>query len=1007
MNYKLKMYAEFDILNQIKRIHAGFISKKRNKFACAFKNESMQRFVRSIHDRSYSVLGELKAEGRWSKEPLSFDNRLEGKAKTITVGTVWADDVFDCMWVHMTADIKVLNIPLDKLVFLVDLGGEGLVVDNKGIPKQSITCYASDHDYSLGKPEKKIVLNHGFANNGKVDFWIDAAANDLFGYFHDKAKVCQLDIALENTEIRGLAFDMDVLLSAYSYADNATGKIIMTALEKVRKMAGKNITESLAKGLRSELVEVLSMQNDTNLFTYSMIGHAHLDLAWLWPIRESYRKGVRTFSNQLMNLDKFPNYKFGASQAQLYEWIKRDSPDVHNRMSEYIKQGRWEVQGATWVEMDSNLIGGESLIRQFYYGKKYFMEEFGEEMKILWLPDSFGYSPCLPQVMKLANVPYFLTQKMSWNAVTKFPYHTFNWEGLDGSTVFAHMLPESTYNSPCRADKMTFGVKNYQEADKCRKAIMLAGIGDGGAGAGFEHLERADRLRDLNPLPRVKVEKSVDFFDGLVGDKDIFSTYKGELYLEKHQGTYTTQNHNKWYNRKCEFALRNYEYLLSIMDSRNSDIPITLERLEIIWKEILLYQFHDILPGSSIDRVYVESVARYEALYSEIKVGINKLLPATSSGNSVFNSNSFDYDYTFKSGNKWSTMQVKALSSTLVTNATTINSFSASAGDNFIENDKVIIKYKYGCIVSYFDKTLGREFVGSDKLFGEYSMYSDMGDCWDIRADYAKSKKSLECISFKTRVDGPMAYAVSVYKLGDTIVKQTMKLTDGESMARAKVELDFKGEKQMLRVSFDTQIVSEVCNFNTQFGHFSRPTTENDKTEKAQFEVSGQKFVDLSDEKSGVSIINDSKYGFRCKGSVMDICLARNAKGGPSTKELRDKSVFEYAIFTHDGQLGTDTYKHAYLLNNPLIEVEGKDNCVSHNIDIDNENIVLESVKIADNGGAVLRLYNSSDVPQIVNIKMNGMSNQSLVDVMENELSIITKEVEFNAFELKCIKCSE
>lgn len=999
------MYVEFDILNQIKRIHAGFTSKKKNKLACIFKNESMQKYVRTIHDKSYSVLGVLNAEGRWSKEPLSFEKKLEGIVKTVSVGTVWADDVFDCMWVHMTADITALNIPHDKLVFLVDLGGEGLVVDKNGVAKQSITCYASDHDYSLGKPEKKIVLNHGFAENCKVDFWIDAAANDLFGYFHDKAKVCQLDIALENTEIRGLAFDMDVLLSAYSYADNETGKIIMTALEKVRKKAGKEITESSAKELRLELVDVLSIQNDTNPFTYSMIGHAHLDLAWLWPIRESYRKGVRTFSNQLMNLDKFPNYKFGASQAQLYEWIKRDSPDVHNRMSEYIKQGRWEVQGATWVEMDSNLTSGESLIRQFYYGKKYFMEEFGEDMKILWLPDSFGYSPCLPQVMKLANVPYFLTQKMSWNAVTKFPHHTFNWQGLDGSTVFAHMLPESTYNSPCRADKMTFGVKNYQEADKCRKAIMLAGIGDGGAGPGFEHLERADRLCDLKPLPLVKVEKSVQFFDDLVSDKDIFSTYKGELYLEKHQGTYTTQNHNKWYNRKCEFALRNYEYLLAILGNNNLDIPITLERLEVIWKEILLYQFHDILPGSSIDRVYVESVARYEELYNEINAGIDKLLPRTSKGKSIFNSNSFDYDYTFKSGNKWSTMRVNALSSTLVTNATAITSFSANVGDNFIENDKVIIKYKYGSIISYFDKDFGREFVSSGKLFGEYSMYSDMGDCWDIKSNYAKSKKSLNCISFKTRVDGPTASAVSVFRLGNTVVKQTMKITDGESMARASVELDFKGEKQMLRVSFDTQIESEVCNFNTQFGHFARPTSDNNKTEKAQFEVSGQKFIDLSDTKSGISIINDSKYGFRCKGGVMDICLARNAKGGPSTQECRDKSVFEYAIFAHKGTLGMDTYKNAYLINNPLIEIDGNKNCVSHNINIDNENIVLESVKIADNGGAVLRLYNSSEVVQKVNVKMNGMSNQSIVDIMENELSVISKEVEFNPFELKCIKC--
>ncbi len=1004
MNYKLKMAIEGDLLDKIKCTHANFVSKKSNRLGHAAKSASMQKFAKQLHEKSFTYVTTLDAIGRWSKEPLAFENKLDGLEKSVSVGTVWADEVFDCMWVNMTAELSKHKVDTNKIAFLIDMGGEGLVVDSNGSAKQAITCYASDYDYQLGRPEKKIVLSEGLIHGDKVDFWIDLAGNDLFGYFHDQAKVCQMDVVIQNTEIRGLAYDVDVLISAYNYADNQTAKSIMQGLMKVRTMSKNGIDESSAKLMRSEIASLFKNANDDNKFTYSMIGHAHLDLAWLWPIRESYRKGIRTFSNQLMNLDKFPTYKFGASQAQLYDWVKRDNPEVYGRMSEYIKQGRWEVQGATWVEMDSNLIGGESLVRQFYYGKKYFQNEFGEDMKILWLPDSFGYSPCLPQVMKLANVPYFLTQKMSWNAVTKFPYHTFNWEGLDGSTVFAHMLPESTYNSPCRADKMVFGVKNYQEADKCRKAMMLAGIGDGGAGPGFEHLERATRLEDIKPLPSVKIEKAVNFFDDLEKDKDMFSTYKGELYLEKHQGTYTSRVLNKWYNRKCEFSLRNYELLISMLGYDEEKMPINNARLEEIWKEILLYQFHDILPGSSINRVYDECVPRYEILLKEIDKAVQALTAKTCDGNGFLNTNSYDYQHVFKSNGAWLSLYAKALTSVDAKNAVIINDFYAVAGKDFIENNSVKIIFRNGNIVSYFDKKLNKEFVSKNACMSEFIMYADKGDCWDIKSNYKKNKKSLNCTSFTSHSDGPTAVATMTFMIDNTVVKQCITITDDSSMATAKVSVKFAGQEQMLRLSFDTSMKSEVCSFNTQFGHFKRSTTELTKTEQAQFEVSGQKFIDMSDELSGISIINDSKYGFACKGSKMDMCIIRNPKGGPGKNIDQGNSEFKYAIFTHEGKLGMDTYKYAYLLNNPIIEVEGEEDLIQHNIDIDNKNIVLEAVKKADCGGSIVRLYNSSDTKQKLNVKMSGMTDVSVVDIMEDKISDVDGCISFNPFELMCIR---
>lgn len=706
------------------------------------------------------------------------------------------------------------------------------------------------------------------------------------------------------------------------------------------------------------------------------------------------------------NIEKYPDYIFGASQAQLYDWIKEDYPQIYERVLEASKTPNWDVQGATWVEMDSNLISGESMIRQFYYGKKFFREEFGQDMKILWLPDSFGYSACLPQVMKLAGVPYFLTQKISWNTVNKFPYHTFKWQSPDGSEVFAHMLPDDTYNGPVKGSRLKFGEKNYQERAISSNAMMLYGIGDGGAGPGYEHIERMHRFKDLSHMPKVTPKKALDSFKILDDGKTNYPTHIGELYLERHQGTYTTQSKNKKYNRKCEFALKNYEYLMLLAKDCDIDIPISAEKLEKIWKEVLLYQFHDILPGSSINRVYDESVARYEKILAHLNEGIESLSNKLF-GKGLLNLNSFSQSGIFKVDSEWYYSDVPAMGFASVSQMKKVKKFTVRATQNIIENEKLRVQFKDGCIVSLFDKVLNQEFVQNGKRMGVFSGYTDVGDCWDIHpVNYQKSRRNAKCTSFETNLDGARATAMSEFKLGASTIRCLYILTQNSELLEMELTIDCHQKRQMMRVEFPVTVVSDECSFNVPFGHIKRATTENNSVEKAQYEVSGQKFVDLSNDKYGISIINDCKYGYRCKGSVIDIDLIRSPFGGPGTNVDQGLHTLKLAIYTHSGELASDTYKYAYQVNNAPVAVNGIGGLENFApFKCDNDNIILESVKTSDDdNGAVLRLYNCSESVQKCAVSFDGYEVSGITDIMEDEVNAVDELLHFRPFELKLIK---
>lgn len=1000
-----------DALQFYKRARGSRDIKGKGCFYRLFSRTAMERTLEEIRSKAYTKIGELHCTAYVTDEPVPFQKRFEGKKTELIPGMRWAEKVFDCAWFHITGIIPE-GAPKDRVVYLIDTGGEGLIYDKEGNPKQGVTCYASQFDYRLGLPVKKVVIDDNLSQDGNIEFFIDCGANDLFGNMKNKSAVQQLDIAVVNLEIRALMYDLEVLLSVYDYnAEDEYIESLYTTLCKVTEQC-KDLDEEKAAALRGELLPYLNKKNDKPVFEYTAIGHSHLDLAWLWPIRETKRKGARTFTNQFLNLERYPFYIFGASQAQLYQWIKTEYPGVFEKVKELYDAGRWELQGATWIEMDTNLIGGESLIRQFYYGLKYFREEFQEDMKIVWLPDSFGYSACLPQVMKLADVPYFLTQKMSWNTVNKFPYHTFNWQGLDGSTVFAHMLPEDTYNAPARGEYLKKGETCFRERALSNRSLSLFGIGDGGGGPGFEHLERAKRLEDIKGMPKYRMGKAKPFFDEIVKDAPIFPVHSGELYLEKHQGTYTTQANNKKMNRRCEFLLRNYEMAAALATVKGIPLPIEKAELDEIWKEVLLYQFHDILPGSSINRVYEETKERYIVLTSRLSEGIDILLKNLIKGQAVVNFNSFSYDLPMKIDGDWYRVKAPALGFGTLKEDMKMNAFQAKAAKNIIENDKVRVTFKKGFIVSLYDKTLQRETVKKGARFNLFSLYKDIGNCWDIHPHrYQMLRRNAKCTGFETGTDGAKAYANVTYTVGAVKIKQEISILDGSPLLTFDTDIDNAAKSSMLRVAFPLTVKTEECKFNIQFGHISRKTTENDSFDKAQFEVSGQKFVDMSEKEYGISLINDGKYGYRCKHGVIDMDVLRSPLGGPGHDVDHGRTSFKYAILPHAGALSHITYKEAYLLNSPLAIVKNKQDMAKNQslFIIDNPNIIVEAVKTADDGdGIIARLYNCAESTENASFTMPGYTVQCETGVLENTLLPVSAgKLTFHKFELKIVRLTK
>ena len=1008
-----------------------------------YTRHQLDRFFQELKPEIYTEIAMLQIDCWWSREPLPFSKRTIGKPMKLNIGDKWGD-LFDCAWFHFSGVVPG-SAAGKKVVLLLDVNGEMCVVDSNGVPLRGLTNISSVFDDRLGGPGKRVLPFVEKAHGGeKVDVWADAGCNDLFGNLQEDGTVKQASIAICHEALREFYYDFEILLDLLNVLDEASARYqqIFTALNQAVHLYQQNQSDRLLQASAILIKELNKRGGDPDL-QISAIGHAHLDLAWLWPVRETIRKGARTFATALELIERYPDYIYGASQPQLYLWMKNYFPELFAKIKQKVKQGRIEPLGASWVEFDTNITGGESIVRQLLYGKRFFRQEFGLEIDHLWQPDVFGYTASLPQLLKKSGIRYFMTQKLSWSLINAFPHHSFWWQGIDGSSVLTHMLPEETYNSPAGAFSINKIEKNYLDKDVSQHALLVFGIGDGGGGPGAEHLERLARLKNLSGLAPVVQNRVESFFKLWEKDADDFATWYGELYLERHQGTFTTQARSKWYNRKLEFALREWEWLAVINMQYATKYP-QQELLEI-WQEVLLYQFHDILPGSSIKRVYDESLESCQKLYQQIReqVSLNYRFLSALIDTSQFNkpalaANSLCWERSewLSFDKKWFRVTVPPMAYAVVETALMEHELpKLTATKALLENDVFkIVFYEDGSIKSIFDKLENKQVLHPEICGNRLAVYLDNGDAWDIPLDYADTApRYMQLQSAEARIEGPRAILRQKYRLGHSELVQDIVLTDGSRRIDFVTRLKWRETKSMLRTSFPVNIFSDTAIYEIQFGNISRPTHRNTTWELAKDEVPAQKWADLSQQDYGVALLNDSKYGYKIKDNVIDLNLLRSVPY-PGPKLVSDEDVlpgeahhgytdqadheFTYSLFPHPGDHQVGRVAHAaYELNVPLEirRIEKQKGTLPSQFsffNVNSPNIIIESVKKAeDDDSVIVRMYQSEKRFEKAQLK-SGFPVENAVEVNLIEQSIkpldpineSILELEFEPFEIKSVK---
>ena len=803
-------------------------------------------------------------------------------------------------------------------------------------------------------------------------------------------------------------------------------------------------------------VELAKIRED-NPDIVRCVGHTHIDLAWLWTLKHTREKAQRSFSTVLRLMERYPHYIFFQSQPQLYAWVKEDDPELFRQIGEKIAQNRWEAEGAMWVEADCLLTGGESLVRQLLYGKKFIREEFDRESEILWLPDVFGYTASLPQILKLADVNYFMTTKISWNQYNHIPNDTFNWKGIDGTEILTHFVntPSSednedlgsldfyTYNGMINANSVNGIWKSYRNKGFSDEVLLSYGYGDGGGGVTRNMLEMVEKLDAIPSNPQVKTGFAKEFFQKLKAnekEKEL-NRWVGELYLEFHRGTYTSQSRTKRANRKLEYMLRNSE-LLSLLGDTSAYPADTYEGL---WKELLARQFHDILPGSSITPVYKEAEATYARIGETLKAEQEKTLAALMSdeqGVSVFNTQSFaveeivfveeSRDGHYFDGEGKAVPCQKSLGQSGYFLKVSLMPFSfarlefvpgectpAAKGSGFtdlaLETGRYRVEWnEKGDIVSLVGKSEGKERVPQGKAFNRLMTYEDRPrqfDAWELEPYYGDKAEPLGNFQSAELIEaGELLTTVRfTWDRNDSQILQNVTFYEHTDRIDFKTDVEWQERNTLLKTLFETEINSPRATFDIQFGNIERTTHRNTSWDFAQFEVPAQKWADLSRRGRGMALMNDCKYGYNVKEGTMGLSLLKSASV-PDSEADRGSHSFTYAILPHGGDFYEARVElEALQLNNPSLVVRGKAAERKPFVSLDRDNVVVDSLKLSEKGDSlILRLHEYAGMESAVNLAL-GRDHKGWreVNLLERPLGESTRDavsLNFKPYEIKTLE---
>jgi alpha-mannosidase len=947
----------------------------------------LERFYARAVRRIISEAVPLDATYARSSEPVSFGARIGLPYAPIQAGAIWGSN-WDSAWFHLTGTVPA-SWRGKPVAAQLDLGGEGLVFLPDGRALQGITN-GSVFDTEFGRD---IVRLFDSCSGGEaVELWVEAAANGLFGMFCDldpgpdstnrygfyDAKVNSIRLGVFDTEMWELTLDLRVLLGLIRSLPEKSvqrARIIHTAV------AGLNAFAQNAENprvFRDVLARELSKPASASSLSVTAVGHAHIDTAWLWPVSEAIRKCARTFATQLDLIERYPEYVFGASQAQHYVFVKEHYPEVFRRVKAAVKAGRWEVQGSMWVEADCNLTGGESLIRQILHGKNFFRDEFGVDVDNLWLPDVFGYSPALPQILRKSGIACFLTQKLSWNQINEFPYHTFRWRGIDGSEVLTHFPPENTYNSQLAAESLVAAQEQFKEKEYIDEFISLFGVGDGGGGPKEEHIQMGRRLANLEGSPKVRFGSAREFFHRLAGHEGEVPTWVGELYLELHRGTLTTQAFVKWANCRLEHKLRALEMLCSCLPI--ADYP--QKQIDDVWKTVLINQFHDIIPGSSIGRVYRvahgqyrEALSRCDAIATEVASGLCEAEPNSLT---LFNSLHCPYEGAVVLPEGWATgaaegdsgtilpsqiekdrivvhVRVAAYSFVTLTKAGAAAKTAQKGIGLVLEND--LVRYEFaeqGTLLRCLDKDTGLEIVVPERPGNVLTLYEDQPndwDAWDVDAFYRDTPlETGRATEVEPLPSGEVRQGILFsYRMGQSQIDQRVYLGRSSKRLDFDTVVDWREKHRMLRVAFPVTVRAEQAAFDIQCGFLNRSTHQNTSWEQARFEVVAHRYVDLSDNDHGVALLNDSKYGHHVENGLLDLNLLRSPNY-PDPDADQGEHHFVYSLLPHSGDLvHSDVMAEAARLNQGLMLLDGfRHKGLRYPVRLEGDGVSLEVVKKAE-----------------------------------------------------------